>query len=62
MIGSVAKLPIQNPWSDCGGNYCNIRYEYNVHEDVPGRHIGRVWQAGVTDERLSDASVLPDII
>ena len=34
VISSVAKLSIQNPWSNCGGNYCHIRYEYNMHEDV----------------------------
>ena len=34
MISSVAKLSIQNPWSHCGGNYCHIRYEYNMHENV----------------------------
>ena len=50
VIRNVAKLSIQNPWS----NYCDIRYEYNVHEDVSASVIGRVWQAGVSDERISD--------
>ena len=62
VINSVAKLSIQNPWSNCGGNYCHIRYEYNMHEDVSASVTGRVWQVGVSDERLSDVSVLSDMI
>ena len=34
VINSVAKLSIKNPWSMCGGNYCHVRYEYNIHENV----------------------------
>ena len=62
VISCVAKLSIQNPRSICGSNYCHIRYEYNIHEDVSATAIGRVWQAGVSDERLSDVSVLSDMI
>ena len=42
--------------------YCHICYEYNMHEDVSASAIGRVWQAGMSDERLSDVSVLSDMI
>ena len=45
VISSVAKLSIQNPWSNCGGNYCHIYYEYNMHEDMSASDIRRVWQA-----------------
>ena len=62
VISSVAKLSIQNPWSNCGGNYCHIRYEYNMHEDVSASFIGRVWQASMSDERIPVASVLFDMI
>ena len=62
MINSVAKLSIKKPWSNCGGNYCHIRYENNTHEDVSVSVTGRVWQAGVSDERISDVSVLSDMI
>ena len=51
VISSVAKLSNQNPWSNCGGNYCHKRY---VYEDVSACDIGRVLQAGVTDESISD--------
>ena len=61
MISSVAKLSIQNPWSNCGGNYCHIRCKYNMHEDVSAGDAGHVWQAGVSDERISDVSVLSDM-
>ena len=40
LINIVAKSSIQNPWSNCGGNYCHIRYEYNMHEDVSACVIG----------------------
>ena len=33
-----------------------------MHEDVSASDIGRVWQAGVSDERISDMSVLSDVI
>ena len=62
VISSVAKLSIQNPWLNCGGNYCHIHYAYNMHEDVSASVIDCVWQAGVTDERISDMSVLSDMI
>ena len=39
VISSVAKLSIKNPWSHCGGNYCNIRYEYNMREDVSAKFL-----------------------
>ena len=39
VISSVAKLSIQNPWSNCGGNYCHKRYEYNMHEDVSAKFL-----------------------
>ena len=42
VINSVAKLSIQNPWSNCGDNYCHIRYEYHMHKDVSAGDIGRV--------------------
>ena len=61
-MSSVAKLSIQNPWSNCGGNYCQIRYEYNMHEDVSASAISHVWQAGVSDERISNVSVLSNMI
>ena len=51
MISSVAKLSIQNPWLNCGGYYCHIRYEYNMHEDMFASDIGRVWQAGGPDRQ-----------
>ena len=60
VISSVAKLSIKNPWSNCGGNYYS--YEYNMHKDVSASSIGRVWQAGVSDERTSNVSVLSDMI
>ena len=47
VISRVVKLSIQ-----CGGNYCHIRYEYNMHEDVSASVFGRVWQAGVSDEMM----------
>ena len=59
---SVAKLSIKNPCSYCGVNYCHIRYEYNMHEDVSASAMDRVWQAGVSDERMSDVNVLSDMI
>ena len=62
VISSVAKLSIQSSWSNCSGNYCHIRYEYNMREDVSASAIGRVWQAGVSDETISDVSVLSDMI
>ena len=62
VINSVAKSSNQNPWSNCGGNFCHIRYEYNMHEDVSASVTGRVWQARVTDERISDVNVLSDMI
>ena len=62
LINSVAKLSIQNEWSNCGGNYCHTRYEYNMHENVSASAIGRVWQAGMSDERISNVSVLSDMI
>ena len=62
MISSVAKLSIQNPWSNCGGNYCHIRYKCNMHEDVSASIIGRVWLIDLSDEMLSDVSVLSDMI
>ncbi len=30
VISNVAKISLQNPWSNCGINYCNIMYEYHV--------------------------------
>ena len=33
-----------------------------MHKDVSASAIGRVWQAGVSDERISDVSVLSDMI
>ena len=62
VISSVAQLLIQNPRSNCSGNYCHLRYEYSKHENVSASDIGRVWQAGVSDERISDVSVLSDMI
>ena len=62
VISSVAKLSIQNPRSNRGGNYCHIHYEYNMHKDVSASDIGRMWQAGMSDERISDVSVLSDMI
>ena len=62
VISCFTKLSIKNPWSNCGGNYCHIRYEYSMHDDVSASAIGRVWQAGVSDERISDVSVLSDMI
>ena len=59
VISNVAKLSIQNPWSNCGGNYCHIRYE---HDNVSVSVTGRVWQAGVSDERISNVSVLSDMM
>ena len=41
VISSVAKLSIQNPRSNCGGNYCHIHYEYNMHEDVSASYNDR---------------------
>ena len=61
VISTVAKLSIQNPWSNCGGNYCHKRCEYNMHEDMSASDVGRVWQAGVTNERISHVSVLSDM-
>ena len=61
VISRVAKLSIKNSWSNCGGNYCHIRYEYNMHEDVSASDIGCGWQAGVTNGRISDLSVLSDM-
>ena len=34
---NVAKLSIKHSWSNCGGNYCHMRYKYNMHEDVSAR-------------------------
>ena len=62
LMSSVAKFSFLNPRSNCGGNYCNIRYEYNMHEAVSASVIGRVWQVDVSNERISDVSVLPDMI
>ena len=64
VISNVAKLSIKNPWSNCGGSYCHIglRCEYNMHEGMYSSNIGRVWQAGVSDERIYDVSVLSDMI
>ena len=62
VISSVAKLSVQNPWSNCSGNYCHIRCEYNTHEDVSASVIGHVWQAGVSNESISDVSVPSDMI
>ena len=42
VISSVAKLSIQNPSSNCGGNYCHMRYEYRMHDDVSASVTGRV--------------------
>ena len=53
VINSVAKSSIKNPWSNCDGNYCHICYESNTHQDVYVSVTGRVWQAGVFDERIS---------
>ena len=39
VISSVVKLSIKNPWLNCGGNYCHIRYEYNMHEDVTAKFL-----------------------
>ena len=30
VISNVAKLSIQNQWSNCGVNYCNILYAYGM--------------------------------
>ena len=62
VISSVTKLSIQNSLLNCSGNCCHIRYKYKMHEDVSASDIGRVWQAGVSDERISDVSILSDII
>ena len=62
VISSVAKLSIQNPWSNCGGNYCDIRYEYNMHEDVSAGAIGRVWLVDLSDELISYVSFISDMI
>ena len=73
VISSVAKISIQNSWSNCSGNYSHIMlcklqslfvicFEYNIHEDVSASAVGRVWQAGVSDKRISDVSVLSDMI
>ena len=36
---------------------------YNMHEDVSSvSAIGRVWQAGVSDERIYDVGVLFDMM
>ena len=34
----------------------------NMHEDVSALDIGRTWQMGMTNERISDVSVLSDMI
>ena len=39
VISSFTKLSIKNPWSHCGGNYCHIRHEYNMHEDVSAKFL-----------------------
>ena len=61
VISSVAKLLIQNPWSNCGSNYCHKRCEYNMHEDVSASDVGHMWQADVTNERISHVSVLSNM-
>ena len=37
---------------------CHMLYEYNMYEDVSASVIGHVWQAGMTNKRISDVSVL----
>ena len=53
VISGVAKLSIHNPWLNYGSNYCHIRYEYNMDGDMYASDISRVWQAAVTDKRIS---------
>ena len=33
-----------------------------MHEDVSASDTGRVWQAGVSDERIFELSVVSDLI
>ena len=37
VISIVVKLSIQSPWSNRGGNYCHIIYEY-MCDDVSDRN------------------------